>query len=352
MKSDSEVEFSPDESFSQQATNSQRTAFHVVTLGGLRPNTLYHYRVLSNGVQLTDDGTFRTAPAPGDDRYDRFGFFAIGDGGSGRQEQREVGDQIQRLVDTRQVDLGLYLGDVVYDRGEEENQDPRFFTPYRRIIDKLCWWTTLGNHDVITDNGAPYYRNRVLPEPSQFADATNPERWYSFDFGNAHFVALDSNEPGDRTQKQFLQWDLEQHQDKTWLFVFFHHPPYATPYADISGCTHESDIQVRRNWSPMFERYGVDVAFMGHNHTYQRSQLRRDYFPENKGVYYVVSGGGGGQPHAAALSDSQCNNPSLTQAVVRGNTYHLVFVRVDGRQMTMQAIDEDGVVFDRFELSK
>jgi len=339
-------------SLDQQATNLEPDTFHVVKLDGLRSNTLYRYRVLSDGLQLTGDGVFRTAPASGADRYTAFGFFAIGDGGSGRSEQFEVRDQIQRLVDAGQIDFGLYLGDIVYNNGEEERQDQRFFIPYRHIIDKLCWWTALGNHDIITDNGAPYYRNRVLPEPSQFADPTNPERWYSFDYGTAHFIALDSNDPGNNRQKQFLQWDLEQNQDKTWLFVFFHHPPYATPYADVSGCSHESDLRVRRNWSPLFEQYGVDVVFMGHSHTYQRSQLRRDFFPANKGVYYILSGGGGQEIHSADLSDSRCNNPLLTQAVGRGDTYHLIPGQSDGPRFMLHAIDNDGGVFDTFEFSK
>ena len=50
--------------------------------------------------------------------------------------------------------------------------------------------------------------------------------------------------------------------------MFLHHTPYscANGIASIG-----SDSTVRNNWGPLFEQYGVDVVFDGHDHIYERS---------------------------------------------------------------------------------
>src|SRR5207248_1623832 len=71
----------------------------------------------------------------------------------------------------------------------------------------------LGNHE---QDGAAYLR---------YFDVA---RDYSFDYGNAHFAALDSNRPPAEqgAQVAWLRKDLAAHQEATWRMVFFHHTPY------------------------------------------------------------------------------------------------------------------------------
>src|SRR5262249_60241894 len=61
-------------------------------------------------------------------------------------------------------------------------------------------------------------------------------------------------------------------------FIVMHHPPY-------SVSIHGGRPELREMWTPIFERYGVDAVFSGHDHVYERA--------ERNGVRYFVSGGGG-----------------------------------------------------------
>ena len=55
---------------------------------------------------------------------------------------------------------------------------------------------------------------------------------------------------------------------RKWKFVFLHQTPYscANGVASIG-----SDTTVRTTWGPIFEHYGVDIVFDGHDHIYERS---------------------------------------------------------------------------------
>jgi hypothetical protein len=105
-------------------------------------------------------------------------------------------------------------------------------------------------------------------------------RCYSFDYGDARFVALDSNASMAMLRQRVVPW-LERTLSAApaWRFVFFHHAPFSDGF-------HGGYAPVRRVLVPAFERARVDVVFSGHDHDYQRTHPIR-------GVVYIVSGGGG-----------------------------------------------------------
>ncbi len=290
---------------------------HAVALSGLRPGSRYYYRVA--GAQKT--ASFRTAPeGPGSG----FTFAVVGDSGTGSKAQRAVAGLLERM----QPDLVLHTGDVVYPKGDDADYDPKFFAPYRRIIGGVPVFPSLGNHDVETKNGAPYLDNFHLPR-------NNPEdtgRYYSFDWGNAHFVALDSelyydDGGGDpERQKAWLERDLGETR-QPWKFVFFHRPPY-------SSSEHGSDLVVREDLEPILARHGIDLVFSGHDHDYERTV-------QIKGVTYLVTGGGGKDLYEAGESEWTAFSRSV---------HHAVRVRVDGDRLRLEAVEPNDAVVDRLDL--
>ena len=58
-------------------------------------------------------------------------------------------------MDSLDPDFGIIAGDVVYDVGAAEAYDPKYFSIYKEMIKNVCMFPSLGNHDVITDNGQP-----------------------------------------------------------------------------------------------------------------------------------------------------------------------------------------------------
>ena len=109
------------------------------------------------------------------------------------------------------------------------------------------------------------------------AEPDGIERWYSFDWGDVHFVALDSERTGP-VQAAWLDADLTANQ-LPWTIVYWHKPPF-------SSGEHGSDGATRAQFVPILEKHKVPLVLNGHDHDYERTT------PQN-GVTYVVTGGGG-----------------------------------------------------------
>src|SRR5206468_2418741 len=195
------------------------------------------------------------------------------------------------------------------------------------------------------------------------------ERFYSFDHGDAHFTVLDSNSCCDATQRSWLETDLATTPRK-WKFVFFHH----TPYSCASGFfSNGSNIAVRTSWGPLFEQYGVDIVFDGHDHLYERSSYVDDFHVDGSGgsdglgTYYVMTGGGGKSlDSAAALTNgvptvngtacywlaSGCSGTS-SEPWCSFARFHYVAVRISlDATLTLEAIDNGNNIFDSFSITK
>ncbi len=302
---------------------------HALTLTGLSAGTRYWYRVEGDGATLMGGESFRSAKGPD---AANVSFAVLGDSGSGSPDQVAVAQQMLKHA----PDFVLHTGDVVYDRGEAENYGPRFFDIYRDILKSTAFFPSLGNHDYGTDNGQPYLDAFYLP-------ANNPdgtERYYSFDYGDARFIALDVETdyaPGS-PQYTWLEQQLRDRQ-ALWTFVFFHKPPYTS-----SSHKNDADLPpIRQHLSPLFERYGVDVVFNGHDHDYERTVPIRDFYPDGKGVAYVVSGGGGARLYEAGQSSFTAYSESA---------FHAVFVAIDGPVLSLQAIRADGTLMDSYVLDR
>src|SRR5215218_2558541 len=293
---------------------------HAVALTGLDPASTYHYRVEGAGGSSAT-GCFRTAPVGDDPRFD---FAVVGDSGSGGKGQLAVAALLERL----RPDLILHTGDVVYPAGEERHYDRRFFAPYRKLIKTVPIFPVLGNHDVRKGNGAAFLENFHPP----LGSPGSTKRYYSFDWGGAHFVALDSelyygdtaSEPEE--QRDFLERDLAATR-KRLRVVFLHRSPYGSS-------RHGGDGRVREDLEPLFARHGVDVVLSGHDHVYERTV-------PIKGVTYVVSGGGGRRLYPAGGSARTASSVSA---------HHAVLVRVGGRHLSLEAVEAGGKVVDRVGL--
>jgi acid phosphatase type 7 len=314
------VEYGETPYLGQEQVGANTGRRHAVTLTDLEPASTYHYRVARTGGSSATS-RFRTAPA---DENARFTFAVVGDSGDGGGAQLEVAGLLERL----RPDLVLHAGDVVYPRGAEKDYDRRFFAPYGALIEEVPLFPVLGNHDVQHRGGAAFLHNFYPP----LHTPGSTKRYYSFDWGGAHFVALDSELYHDdrgatpEEQKTFLEHDLAATL-KRWKFAFLHRSPF-------SSSRHGPDERIREDLEPLFVRYGIDVVFSGHDHTYERTVPIR-------GVRYVVSGGGGRRLYRAGKGKlTACSR----------SAHHAVFVHVAGSRLVLEATQPDENVFDRWEL--
>lgn len=387
-------------------SNLTYTTQHVVQMNNLLPYTKYYYSIGTTTQVLQADSLqhFKTLPfaSPLFDKPIRF--WAVGDIGKQTQQQINVRNSFLQYVGQKHVDGWIMLGDNAYNNGLDIEYQQGFFNYYQQsVLKNIVLWPALGNHDYAnnytlrTTHQVPYLDIFTLPQNGECGGMpSQTERYYSFDYGNIHFVNLDSygleNIAGNfygftdtifSPQIQWLKYDLSTNQ-LPWVVVSFHHPPYCMG-------THNSDIEtdlveIRTKLNPILERYNVDLVLNGHCHSYQRSQLIKNHFgleatfdsvlhrvqatsgthnglpnscafiknqhtlqSKDSGVLYVVVGSGGAipqlpfaaWPHNAMQYSNYQDNGSL-------------LLTVEGNKMLGEWIstDTNEIVKDRFVIYK
>ena len=262
---------------------------HSATIGQLAWNTEYDYRVhhvVNDAVETTYDGTFQTRLAAGDETP--FSFASYGD--SFGEGYRAVQRQINRLDPS----FALLLGDILYDSGFHTDTDDRFSpieNPPATIwhaehVDYLA----VGNHDVFNRaRGQPMRDNFSVPlqqagvnSYATVPEEEPPEHNYSFDYGNVHFVTIDTNsvEPFldlERFERQidYAIRDLEA-SNAQWKIMFAHHPMLGTdkPSSDLDGLYFQMML-------PRLREASVDLLLTGHSHTYSWTFPATGFHDEN-----------------------------------------------------------------------
>lgn len=162
------------------------------------------------------------------------------------------------------------------------------------------------------------------------------ERWYSIDYGNVHFVFLNTNMQAEiERQRPWLLNDLQENNN-AWTIAMGHHPMY-------SGVVHKPEYQfLRDSWLDGFEEHGVDLYFAGHNHCYERTWPIRGGQIDNDGIIHIVHGPAGEKFHS--VENGWWSN------VVRSGIAMYSIYSVSGLQIKGTAKSVDGIVVDEFEL--
>ncbi len=200
--------------------------------------------------------------------------------------------------------------------------------------------------------------------------ATNyASSWYAFDAGPARFYVLTSawgdTNPGTASvyandyaahfapgtpEYQWLLADLQSHPSGL-KFAFSHYPFYSDDKSQGS----DTFIQGPSSLEGLLASYGVNIAFNGHSHVYERN------FPSAPGypVTYISGGGGGtlepiGPCHAfdafglgwspTKLKGTSCG--AATPATSATQVFHFIKVTVAGTTVTVAPTDELGRTFD------
>ncbi len=315
--------------------------WHSAVLTGLEPGTEYQYILYMAGGQATPAMTVTTAPPAG---TDRFTFLVLGDSRPGDRATASPNPgarAIAGLVATERFDLALHTGDIVSQgwacSGEMsawEQYLRAYFNLFGDTVGRAPFFLVPGNHDFAGDSCDAYRGVFALPRNAPPGDE---ELYYSFDWGNAHFVALGSDEdvrPGS-AQYEWLERDLAATSQR-WKFVFFHDPVYS------SGENGPSLAQ-QQSWAPLFEKHGVSMTFCAHDHIYERTCPIREgkcTTVEDGGVVYFVTGGAG-----AVLHDTTGDWFTRQNASV----HHYLLVEIRGCALFVTTTDAGGNVIDRYE---
>jgi hypothetical protein len=393
---------------------------YAAELTRLKLGTRYRYKVSMEG-QTVLEGYFSTRKPRGH----KARFVSFGDNSYGEISDRNIAYQAYHAM----PDFVMNTGDNVYESGLDNEYARYFFPVYNSdqagprlggpLLRSVPFFTVLANHDVSGKHpgGGPgadftkyadalgYFTNMYLPLNGPVSPTPTPifgsephikifteaagDRFprmgnYSFDYGDGHFLCLDSNVYIDPTSRELQSWieqDL-QGTDAAWKIVVYHHPAFNV------GLEHY-DEQHMRVLCGLFEKSGVALVLSGHEHTYQRTrplkftpkdsgegadvnsktrlvpgvfQIDRQYDGvSNKrpdGILYITTGAGGKHLYDAELNQNPKNwlheedNYADYVAKVITDRHSLTVIDMDSRSLVMRQVDQWGNEIDRWDILK
>ena len=261
-----------------------------------------------------------------------FNFVAAGDWGCGHEALHTLS-----IMKRMEPELYLGLGDYSYQLSADCWLD---------IVKSVSnsFKIALGNHDTLKQKLQAYIDEFKLEN-----------QYYSFNYHNVHFIALSTelNKNQEKEQLKFVKNDLlktKANKNTDWIIVFFHKPFYSS----------NSDItNMRKNYHPLFEDFGVDLVIQGHSHNYQRTypllynearnsqpiiaDKEQSQYEDPLGIIFVIAGTGG-----ESLQPLH-KEPFLASSY---GGFGCMNVEVKNKSMTVEYYSDTNDIVDKFIITK
>ena len=306
----------------------------------LKPASLYRFRIVA-GERATSWQDLRTA---GDGAFQMLIF---------ADSQCEHYDVWQRTADTAHenfpdAELVTVVGDLV-DNGEADYQWRAWHLAATKLLAGKIFAPVMGNHECY---GVDWFNALPTGYLEQFTLPDNGAKnfggyFYSFDYGAAHFIALntqfaelDALKPGlQDAQNFFLRRDVAN-ANRPWKIVFMH--------KDIYDYAQDKFNDIADKFLDLFDELAIDVVFTGHLHTYRNRGKIFARKKSSRGTTYILCGRSGDQkyvePHSA-IDD-------VTAPDLRGESESFIVLDVDAAELHLTARTVDGKILDDFTLTK
>ncbi|WP_296701336.1 metallophosphoesterase family protein [Algoriphagus sp.] len=322
--------------------------YHSLEIKGLEEETIYGYRV-GDGERWSEWFQFETASTNPDKE---FSFLYVGDA------QNYILELWSRLIregfkTAPEAKFFIHAGDLI-NSAHREQEWHEWFTAGGFIHSMIPSVPTPGNHEYRAKDSVEMEaktRSLSLQWNPQFTLPQNgpeglEETVYYMDYQDTRIIALNSNKDLE-IQAEWLE-NLLQNTKQKWKIITYHHPMY-------SASSGRDNATLREIWKPIFDKYNVDLALQGHDHSYARGRvspgeniLEGVNLRDQTGTVYVVSvsGGkmyevGGDWTELGATKDRSGENLQLFQVItIKGD--HLIF----------ESRTAIGELYDSFELIK
>jgi hypothetical protein len=300
-----------------------------VDLTGLTPGAAYQFKLAPGGPSHK----FRTIDS---DPQTPLTFVEGGDAGS----TGDAGETCTQAA-ARSPAFALIGGDMVYAKNDSYEYWTRFARMWHaRMVTPAGFLVPIvacvGNHDVEHhDHPDQPHRQQASRYLSLFGYAGG--RTYGvIDFGpDTSLILLDTAhvEPIEGEQTRWLEQTLSERADRQHLLVAYHTPAYPS----VQAWDYPPSVAVRRHWAPLFEKFGVDLAFEHNDHTYKRTVPIAGEHPDPRGIVYVGDGGWG----------AELREPRPAWYLARtASVHHFIHVTLQHDVLSLVAIDSRGHVID------
>ena len=341
---------------SLNANDKEFTYYTVKVAVDLDPSETYTYRAYDKYVDVgTDMATLQTK----DTKATAFTFVHMSDSqetadSTGEGTGRYFEQVLSQIVGSS--DFIVHTGDVVQDAKYKGHWDGMLDSNFA-YLSKIPLMAISGNHE--TDSGHGYWHstynhfNFNLPEQK----STQTGLYYSFVYGNAKFIMLNTNELTARNglkneQYNWLVSELENNT-ATWTIVGMHNPMYSVGKWGMDTSRNQASLGLRAQLQSLFAEYGVDVVLQGHDHIVSKtfpingrgepqSEKREtvdgvEYSVDPSGVIYVMNGPVGDQRRDTYGSDN-----SVYEYGQIANTRSWAEFAIDGEYMKVTVKYYDG----------
>ena len=301
----------------------------MAQLTGLKRGSTTFYRCGTSG-DWSPGYSVRTAPNAGTG----FRYVAYGDS----RTSDTIRAKIRAAIQARNPAFLIHTGDFI-NSGSSQSQWDQWFSTMQPLLAWSPLMGAIGNHE---GHSSKYYEQFAFGNHSPSKSGIPSEAYYSFDYANTHFIAL-STEHSPKINDHQYKWlrnDLiaaAKRPHIKWIVAMGHRPPYTSgPHGSYTSAT--------KAWAHLFESFGVDVTFWGHDHIYERThRLQQGQIVSRGGVIYIVTGGAGAPLYTAGSS---------WFTAVSKKAYHFTEVNVSGDQLKIEAREISGAVFDSLTLTR
>lgn len=266
------------------------TYIHTAAVSDLKPGTAYEYRV-GAGDKRSDWQSFHTAQG-----HD-FKALIFPDSQSSDYSVWAATAQPawQRNQDAQ---FFINMGDLV-DNGQDHYQWNAWFDVVGDMIARIPVVPLLGNHETYDKDWKvrmpeAYLHLFALPRIDR---EKYQNQFYSFDYGDVHFVVLNTQsqeladfEPSlDEDEVAWFKEDMAK-TTKKWKIVLMHKDPLQYGFANRPQPREEGFSPEGRLWMPLFDQYSVDAVLSAHLHTYRDRGHIRNFQRDESGPLYLITG--------------------------------------------------------------
>lgn len=311
----------------------------VAELTELEPESTYEF-ILSDEDEVY---TFKTLPSA----LSRPIKFVAG--GDIYHDNIATVDEMNKIAAKQNPDFALLGGDIAYSGSrfilfqEEGKRWIQFLKSWFKTMRQpdgslIPMITTIGNHDINgrfdqTPEYAPFYFF-LFPSKAELSHRV-------IDFGNyLSLFVLDSGHarPVQGDQTAWLEKVLAKRVDVSFKIALYHVPAYPS----ARDFNNRRSTTVRNFWTPLFDKYGVKIAFENHDHAYKRTHFIKNGQVSGDGVLYLGDGAWGVEDPRVPKSPKE-----RWYLAASAQKRHIILTTLEKNKTTIEAIDSKEQIFDR-----
>jgi len=229
-------------------------------------------------------------------------------------------------------DFVIFSGDLITADAGQGNR--RRIGLIKNLLDRYTpeHYIAFGKHDVECGRECVDLWQEIFFN-KKFKDDKDPRvLYFSFDYGETHFVLLSSDYPIKHTvddeQLNWLDRDLTQNKQPHTI-VTVHVPP-VTFFKESAEAEHDmsGNKTQQKKLNDLLQKYNVDLVISGHEHAFDHKEVN--------GIDYIIAGNTG-------------NNVKYKGAR-EGDIYSLI--NVNGDVITVKAVTMGGTLVKEFQITK